>query len=75
MGWFEKWLATRYGEEKLYKFVYDQKVGRKDQVLLVVGRSPVEATKKFYETAGVNNVLNILEFTEIKYGSGDVENE
>ena len=75
MGWFEKWLNKMYGEEKLYKVVYDRKFGGTNQVLLVVGRSPVEATKNFYETAGVSSVQNITEFTEIKYGSGDVKND
>lgn len=74
MGWFDGWL----GEEKIFKFVYELKnpgYYDKAKTLLVTARKTSDAVKKFYRVAGADRVGNILEFTEIKYGSGDVEHE
>lgn len=74
MGWFDGWL----GEEKIFKFIYYRKGGgyyNNKKTLLVTARSTVDAVKKFYRIAGLNDVEDIVEWTEIKYGSGDVENE
>lgn len=72
------WLDKIFGKEKIYKFVYESKnLGYYDKAktLLVTARKTSDAIKKFYRVAGLDKVGNIIEFTEIKYGSGDVENE
>ena len=74
MGLFDRW----FGEEKIYKFVYELKnpgYYDKAKTLLVTAKDTTTAVKKFYRVAGLDRVGNILEFTEIKYGSGDVEND
>ena len=74
MGWINKLL----GEEKIFKFVYEVKnpgYYDKAKTLLVTARKTSDAVKKFYRVASLDRVGNIIEFTEIKYGSGDVENE
>ena len=71
---FEKW----FGEEKIYKFVYESRnpgYYDKPKTLIVSARKTTDAIKKFYRVAGLDKVGNVLEFIEIKYGSGDVENE
>lgn len=59
-----------FKKEKLYKIVYKPvyKSGYYSDdasTLIVVGRDPVHAMKKFYEIAGTN-VRDILEFVEIR---------
>ena len=74
MGLFSK----LFSEENIYKFAYELKnpgYYDKAKTLLVTARNTTDAVKKFYRVAGLDRVGNILEFTEIKYGSGDVENE
>lgn len=72
MKLFDKW----FGREKIYKFVYESNSPGyydKPKTLLVSARKTTDAVKKFYRVAGLDRVGNILEFTEIKYGSGESE--
>lgn len=72
MGLFSK----LFGREKIYKFIYEPKnpgYYDKPKTLLVTARKTTGAVEKFYRVAGVDRVGNILEFTEIKYGSGESE--
>ena len=72
MKLFDNW----FGREKIYKFVYELKnpgFYDKPKTLLVTARKPTGAVKEFYRVAGLDRVGNILEFTEIKYGSGESE--
>lgn len=55
--------------EKLYKFTYKLRAyssGRDDHVLLVVASDPCDAVNKFYKMVD-STVLDILEFTEMKF--------
>ena len=53
-------------KEKLYKIVYKSTYYSDDaKTLIVVGRDPVHAMKKFYEIVGTN-VRDILELIEIR---------
>jgi hypothetical protein len=77
---FEKLFSKRIDEnERLYKVVYHQKSNSYyTKTLLVTGVSAIEAVKQFYKMAGVNDVSDIVEFTEIKFGNNektDVEKE
>ena len=72
------WLDKMFGKEKIYKFVYEVKnpgFCDKPKTILVTARKTTDAVKKFYRIAGSDDVGNILEWVEIKYGSeelGDV---
>jgi hypothetical protein len=63
-----------FKKEKLYKIVYKTSYYSDDaKTLIVVGRDPVHAMKKFYEIVGTS-VRDILEFTEIKLKNEGGEN-
>ena len=61
-------LKTEKKTEKIYKFVYEEpsKWNSNRKTMLVTACSPVEAVKKFNKITG-DNLLNIIEFTEIHY--------
>lgn len=61
---------------KLYKIIFKTSWSSYDSrhTLLVAGNSPVDALESFYKQAG-RDVKDILEFTEITYGSGINEKE
>lgn len=52
--------------EKIYKFVYEAPSGwnNEKKTMLVTGRTPVEAVKKF-NTMTKDRLYNIVEFTEV----------
>ena len=55
-----------FKKEKLYKIVYKTSYYSDDaKTLIVVGRDPVHAMKKFYEIVGTS-VRDITEFVEIR---------
>lgn len=68
MNLFKSKKSTK--NKKLYKVVYKQtgSIYDRSHTLLVPGDSPVDAIEYFYKKAG-NDVKDILEFTEITYGT------
>ena len=72
---FEKIFKKGSGEDRIYKFVYRTRSFSDRKTLLVVSKDTQSAIKKFYRIAGKSEVSDIVELTEIKYGSGESEDE
>jgi hypothetical protein len=60
--------------KKLFKFIYKSGYGSyaDKHTLLITGATPSEAVENFYKKTK-DKVSDILEFTEIKYGSEGAE--
>ena len=71
---FKSLFKKNKKNKKLYKVVYKTGYGVYGDkgTLLIPGNTPAEAIETFYKK--INNVKDILEFTEITYGS-DVKKE
>ena len=54
-------------KERLYKVVYKRKGKYAECTLLVTSKDTIDAVKRFYRKAGLNDVEHIVEFTEINY--------